>query len=210
MTLVQGNPVKASGLYETDIEFVNTSFCKNAFVDEHNTSKFNTVLDFDIPRKFCVGTGESNAPFGCAEQGTGSGDEGGPLFKLPFPPENANAVSQSSSRPTLLGLFSSITPMIQNGNALGNRCNAVGRRSVFTRIAYYRGWIIETMITKDAGFCNPSQRYKSPLNCPAGEWGVALQVVNNAQKVDMVLHPIFTVPIVVVFVYPDIFVTLAQ
>ena len=168
-----GNPIKASGLYETEIEFVNTSFCKNDYVDQHDTSRYHTLLDFDIPRKFCVGTGESNAPFGCAEQGTGSGDEGGPLFKLPFPPTtvNADASLSSSSRPTLLGLFSSMTPVILNGNALGDRCNAVGRRSVFTRIAYYRGWVVETMITKDAGFCNPSQRYKSPLDCPAGEWG---------------------------------------
>ena len=114
-----GHPVKASGLYETDIEFVNTSFCKAAFVDQHNTSRYHTFLDFDIPRKFCVGTGETNAPFGCGEQGSGSGDEGGPLFQLPYPPTSAASPSTVSSRPTLLGLFSSMTPVIQMEMYLG-------------------------------------------------------------------------------------------
>ena len=27
------------------------------------------------------------------------------------------------------------------------------------------------MITKSSGFCEPAQLYKSPLNCPVGEWG---------------------------------------
>ena len=123
--------------------------------------RYHTFLDFDIPRKFCVGTGETNAPFGCSEQGSGSGDEGGPLFRLPYPPASGISPSTPSSRPTLLGLFSSMTPVIQNGNALGDRCNAASRRGVFTRIAYYRGWIIETMITRVPDFVSQPKLYKS-------------------------------------------------
>ena len=49
-----GHPVKASGLYETDIEFVNTSFCKGAFVDQHNTSRYHTFLDFTSRENFVL------------------------------------------------------------------------------------------------------------------------------------------------------------
>jgi hypothetical protein len=147
-----GEPNAAAGLYEGELTFVNSSFCKGAYANR-NTSTYSTELDFDIPRKLCAGLGTDR--FACE-----NGDEGGPLFKTPD--------SSKPNQPVVVGLFSGQTPL---QGAQRDRCNSAGRRGAFTRVAYYRGWIMETMITKASGFCEPAQRYRTPYDCPAGEWG---------------------------------------
>ena len=146
-----GQPLAAAALYEGLLPTVNGSYCKHTYATA-NTSSFETALDFEIPRMICAGLGLGNDRFVC-----NGGDEGGPLY-----------YTSTTGRPIVVGIFSSQT--LPQG-AQADRCNVDGRRGTFTRIAYYRGWVVQAMITKSKGFCEPAQRYRSPNKCPVGSWG---------------------------------------